>query len=191
MSQAIQYGTIEDYKYETLGNGKKLLVKVLTDDRLTNWLPVKTRVSHFLKEHVPISKGDQVLVFNPFGYNEDGFVDCNLSYEDIPLPSDIDKDTFYQLFNDGTVLKHNTKTKTISLDTPCEISQITSNNINIQASIINIECKTNNLKAKKVNIDSSDIDLGLSGTGVQTNNSICNLTGCPCNNGSSTVKATM
>jgi phage baseplate assembly protein V len=154
----IQYGTIEEFKYEALGSGKKLLVKVLTDDRLTNWLPVKTKVSFFLKEHTPVRKGDQVLVFNPFGNNEDGFVDCNLSYEDIPLPSDIDEDTLYQWFNDGTVFKHNTKNKTITLNTPCDINTTTTGNMNIKATNITIKAKNTNFIGGTITHDGVPMD---------------------------------
>ena len=36
-----QIGKITDFKYETLGNGKKLLAKVEVDNRVTNFLPVE------------------------------------------------------------------------------------------------------------------------------------------------------
>jgi len=187
----IQYGLITEFRYTTLSSGKKLEVKVNVDNRVTNWLPVKTKASLSLVEHIPVRIKDQVIVFNPFGENEDGFVDRNLTYKDIPLPAGVDENKFYKEFEDGTTYIHDTKTKEISLDTPCEITITTAKNVNLKAKIINAECDTSNLKAKQVNIDSKDINNGLGGTGVQTDDSICNLTGLPCSNGSSTVKATM
>ena len=178
----IQYGTIQEFKYETLGSGRKLIVKVLTDDRLTNWLPIKTKASLFLKEHTPVRKGDQVLVFNPFGNNEDGFVDCNLSYEDLPLPADIDEDTFYQLFNDGTVFTHNTKTKEIKLDTPCSITIIASKDVHLTAPKVTVV-------SPKVNVDSPSIDLGLGGKGNVTGDCICAYTGNPHHDFSSNTRS--
>lgn len=172
----IQYGTILDFKYEPLGNGKKLLVKVNVDDRVTHWLPVKTPASSFLIEHTPVRNGDQVIVHNPFGDNKDGFVDRNITYESIPLPNNINENKFYKEFEDGTTFIHDTKEKTITLDTKCNISITTT--------------ATVDLKAKTVNVDSKDINLGLGGAGVVTAECICKLDGKPHIDFSTTVKAT-
>lgn len=117
----IQYGTITQYRYTTDRAGKKLEVKVSVDDRVTNWLPVKTQASSFLVVHTPVRINDQVIVFNPFGNNEDGFVDRNLTYKDIPLPDGADEDTYIYVFEDGTTFKHNTKSKIINLTTDCDV----------------------------------------------------------------------
>ncbi len=215
----IQYGKIVKFRYKKLGAGKKLELKVKVDERLTNWLPVKTKASSFLVEHLPVRIGDQVLVFNPFGNNEDGFVDRNITYKDIPLPVDVDENKRYIVVEDGTTFIHDIKEKRIDLDTPCDIYITTPKNVNLKATDVNVTCDTSNLKAKdvnvdctnskvdadfikatckksdltagQVNVDSSDINHGLGGTGVQTDLSICNLTGLPCSNGSKTVKATL
>jgi phage baseplate assembly protein V len=179
----IQYGNIFDFRYITLGSGKKLEVKVSVDDRVTNWLPVKTQASSFLVVHTPVRIGDQVMVLNPYGNNEDGFVIRGLTQKDIPLPNEADEDTFIAKFEDGTTHIHNTKTKEISLNTPCNITIITAENINL-------ECKSAAIKADEVTIDSSKIDLGIDGTGVVTGECICPFTGSPHADVSSTVKAT-
>jgi len=168
----IQYGLIEKFKYEELGSGKKLLVKVSVDGRVTNWLPVKTKASSFLVEHTPVRIGDQVIVFNPFGNNEDGFVDRNINYKDIPLPAEVDENKFYKEFEDGTVYIHDTKDKRIFIDTSCDIVIQTAKNVNI-------ECSETTIKADKVVVDSSSIDLGVGGAGVITAESICPFTGAP------------
>jgi len=188
----IQYGTITQFRYTTDKAGKKLEVKVSVDERVTDWLPVKTQASSFLRVHTPVRINDQVIVFNPFGNNENGFVDRNLTYKDIPLPDEADENSYVSVFEDGTTFIHNVESKEISLDTPCSISITTVKDVKLKTSTnVNIECATSNVKANQVNIDSSDINNGLGGTGVQTDESICNLTGLPCSNGSSTVKATM
>lgn len=127
----IQYGKITNFRYVTLGTGKKLEVKVNVDNRVTNWLPVKTKASSFLVEHTPVRINDQVLVFNPFGDNEDGFVDRNITYKDIPLPAGVDQNKFYKEFEDGTVYIHDTKTKKISLNTDCDIDTKTTGNFTL------------------------------------------------------------
>jgi len=152
----IQIGTIQDFKYEKLGAGKKLLVKVLIPllQRPTNWLPVKTQASSSLVEHKPVRKGDQVVVFNPNGENQDGFVDRNLTYVDIPLPTDVDENKFYKLFEDGTIYIHDTKVKTIFLDTPCSLT------LNIKKDLkITVGGQIDIDAGGKVNINGSEIHL--------------------------------
>jgi len=129
----IQYGKIVDFKYITLGTGKKLVVKVNVDERVTNWLPVKTKASSFLVEHTPVRISDQVIVFNPFGDNEDGFVDRNLTYKDIPLPAGVDENKYYQEFEDGTVYIHDTKEKQITLTTPLKIKLHSKDDIELHS----------------------------------------------------------
>jgi len=127
----IQYGTITRYRYKKLGVGKKLEVKVRVDDRVTAWLPVRTQASSFLVVHTPVRINDQVIVFNPFGNNQDGFVDRNITYKDIPLPKSIDENKYYQVFEDGTIYMHDVKTKEISLETPCSLNIHAKKNIEI------------------------------------------------------------
>ena len=130
----IQYGTITQYRYTTDKAGKKLEVKVSVDERVTDWLPVKTQASSFLVVHTPVRINDQVIVFNPFGNNENGFVDRNLTYKDIPLPDEANENTYIGVFEDGTTFIHNVESKEISLDTPCSITVTTAKDINITTS---------------------------------------------------------
>lgn len=178
----IQYGKITEFRYTTDTAGKKLEVKVNVDDRTTNWLPVKTQASSFLVVHTPVRINDQVIVFNPFGNNEDGFVDRNLTYKNIPLPDEANEDTYVQKFDDGTTYIHNTKSKEITLNTPCSITIQTAKDVLI-------DCPKATVVSKKVNIDSPNIDLGLGGKGVVTGNCICALTGLPHHDFSSNTKA--
>jgi phage baseplate assembly protein gpV len=139
---------------------------------VTNWIPVKTQASSFLVVHTPVRIGDQVIVLNPYGNNEDGFVIRGLTKEDIPLPDEADEDTFIAKFNDKTTYIHNTNNKEISLTTPCSVT------INIAKSV-SIECDSATLKANSVTVDSASIDLGKGGMGVITAESICPFTGSP------------
>jgi len=141
----IQYGQITQYRYTTLGSGKKLEVKVSVNDRVTNWLHVKTQASSFLVVHTPVRIGDQVAVLNPYGNNEDGFVIRGLTQKDIPLPSEADEDTFIAKFNDNTTYIHNTKNKEISLNTPCSITILASKNVSVTTPA-NIKLKANTLE---------------------------------------------
>ncbi len=185
-----QYGLITEFEYVPLGTGVKLVAKVKVDDRVTNFLPVQTNANSFLIEHLPVAIDEQVIVINPDGNNEDGYITRSIPYVETPLPKFADANTYIKVFIDGTSYIHNTKTKEITLDTPCVINITTSKDIKLTAENINVTCTKALVTADKVDIDSKNIDLGLGGTGVQTNLSPCNLTGLPCNNGSTTVKAT-
>ena len=143
----IQYGTITQYRYTTDKAGKKLEVKVSVDERVTDWLPVKTQASSFLVVHTPVRINDQVIVFNPFGNNENGFVDRNLTYKDIPLPDEANENTYIGVFEDGTTFIHNVESKEISLDTPCSITVTTQKDINITTS------KNITFTASKITLD--------------------------------------
>lgn len=178
----IQYGKITQYRYTTLGSGKKLEVKVSVDERVTNWLPVKTQASSFLVVHTPVRINDQVMVLNPYGNNEDGFVIRGLTKKDIPLPLEADENTYISKFEDGTTYIHDVSTKEISLNTPCSITIKTTKDVFI-------ECPKATLVSPKVDVDSPDIDLGLGGKGVVTGACICALTGKPHHDFSSNTKA--
>jgi len=143
----IQYGQITEFRYTTDTAGKKLEVKVSVDDRVTNWLPVKTQASSFLVVHTPVRINDQVIVFNPFGNNEDGFVDRNLTYKSIPLPDEADEDKYIEKFNDGTTYIHDTKTKKITLNTPCSVTIVASKDVSVTTP------KNMTLKASKITLD--------------------------------------
>jgi phage baseplate assembly protein gpV len=129
-----QEGLISSIRYVTLGNGKRCEVKVDTDDRVSPWLEVRTRVTKHYKEFTPPSIGDQAFIHNPNGIdNEDAYVEIGVAYESVPLPSDIDKNTIGVWISDGTTYIHDLKNKTIKIDTLCDFT----------------------LKAKKINLDSN------------------------------------
>jgi len=162
----IQIGQITEFRYTTETAGKKLEVKVSVDDRVTNWLPIKTQASSFLVVHTPVRINDQVIVFNPFGNNEDGFVDRNLTYKDIPLPNEADEDKYIELFNDGTIYIHDTKTKEITLNTPCsvtiniakDVSITTPKNMTLKASTLEIITKKTKFTGGVITHDGITID---------------------------------
>ena len=118
----IQLGQIANIRYVALGSGKACEVKVAVDDRTTNWLPYKTIAGFFGVLHIPPRVKDQVMVFNPYGANEDGFVIPNLTYVNVPLPANVDENTMIWKVYDDTTYIHNTKEKKISLTTPCTFS---------------------------------------------------------------------
>ncbi len=118
----IQLGQITAIRYVPLGSGKACEVKVDVDSRSTNWLPYKTIAGLFGVLHIPPREKDQVMVLNPFGNNEDGYVMPNFTYVDVPLPQNASKDTMLFKVFDGTLYEHDTKSKTIKLNTPCNFS---------------------------------------------------------------------
>ena len=176
----IQYGLITEFRYTTLGSGKKLEVKVSVDDRVTSWLPVKTQASSFLIVHTPVRINDQVMVLNPYGNNEDGFVIRGLTQKNIPLPNEADENKYIQEFEDGTTYIHDIKTKEISLNTPCSVTLNIAKDVIVKSNKnITVECVDATVKASSVTVDSSSIDLGVGGKGVITAESVCPFTGAP------------
>jgi len=140
----IQEGLIKAVRYVGLGKGKACEVIVEVDGRPTNWLPLKAKVSSFYKEHYPPRVDDQCIVFLPDGVNEDGFVDVNLAYEKVSLPSSVDENTIVKWTNDGTTYIHDTKASKITLNTPCDVLLV-SQNITLDGEVL----ITGNLKVAK------------------------------------------
>jgi len=118
----IQLGQITEVSYKKFGSGKICEVKVAVENRVTDYLPYKTIAGFFGVLHIPPRIKDQVVVYNPYGENEDGFVVPNLTYIDIPLPVEANKNTMIWRVYDNTTYIHNTKDKKISLTTPCDFS---------------------------------------------------------------------
>jgi len=116
-----QLGRISEIRYVALGAGKQCEVKVLVDDRDTNWLPYTSTISSAFKAHIPPREGDQVRVVNHEGKNEDGHVDNNIAYDGVPHHELIDEDNIIFWAEDGTIYKHNLKEKTIEIETPCDV----------------------------------------------------------------------
>jgi phage baseplate assembly protein V len=172
----VQLGTIS----QTFND--KALAKVKVDGRVTNPLKIISQATKFKRHYSPLSVNDQVLVVNPFGANNDGFILIGLFFDNLPVPEGLDDDTEITIYSDGTTIKHNSKTNKITIDTKLDI-EVTCNNLTATS-------KKATIKADKVDVDCKDVDLGLGGTGVQTDESNCNLTGNPCMNGSKTIKAT-
>ena len=148
----IQEGVITDVRYVELGSGKACEVKAATDGRTTNWLPVKSKVSSFYKEHIPPRVDDQVIIFNPNGKDEDGFVDTNIAYEQIPLPSDINENTIVRWAKDGTQYTHDVEKREIVLKTPCNVHVESLQDITLKATKIILDSEvviTKNLEVLK------------------------------------------
>jgi phage baseplate assembly protein gpV len=131
----IQEGLITGIRYVTLGSGKACEVIAEVDDRPTSWLPLKSKISSFYKEHYPPCIGDQCIVFLPNGINEDGFVDTNLAYEKVSLPDSINEHTIVKWTSDGTTYTHDTKASKITLKTPCNVL-LTSPKITLDCDVV-------------------------------------------------------
>ena len=130
MIKHIQEGLVSSVRYVELGNGKRCEVKVDTDDRVSPWIEVRTRVTKHYKEFTPPSVGDQVFIHNPNGVdNEDAYVELGVAYESVPLPEEIDENKIVKWVKDGSFYIHDTKTKKITIDTPCDIEIKTAKEI--------------------------------------------------------------
>jgi phage baseplate assembly protein V len=161
----MQIGTITEV------NNKKALAKVLVDERVSDWLPVLSIASAFKKHFIPIKIDDQVMVLNPYGNNENGFILRGIFYSEQNVPTGAGDNSEVIEYADGTLLKFDIENKIISINTPSEITIVCEN--------AKVEAKNVDVKADTVKIDSKSIDLGLGGKGVITAESMCPFTGSP------------
>lgn len=99
-------------------NNKKALAKVVVDSRVTDWLPVLSQATKFKQHFSPLSVDDQVLVLNPHGNNENGFVLSGIYSKKIKTPSQITDKCEAIIYADGTKIIYDSDAKKITIDTP-------------------------------------------------------------------------
>jgi phage baseplate assembly protein gpV len=121
-NQRNQTGIISDVRYVKIGDGKICEVKVEVDGRDTNWLPKLGIVGKSFKMHIPPRVGDQVVVHNENGKNQDGYITDNIAFEKVPNHEKISEDNIVMWSEDGTTYIHDIKDEIITLTTPCDIS---------------------------------------------------------------------
>ena len=140
MIKYIQEGLVSSVRYVALGDGKRCEVKIDTDDRVTPWIEVRSRVTKHYKEFTPPTVGDQVFIHNPNGVdNENAYVELGVAYESVSLPKEVDENKIVRWAKDGTIYIHNTKMKTITIATPCDIKVETKKELLIKAKKVIID----------------------------------------------------
>jgi len=108
---SMQLGTITEV------NNQKALARVKVDNHVTGWYPIISMSSKFKKHFTPIKINDQVMVLNPFGSNEDGFILRGIFSKDVDVPVGIGDNIEVIEYSDGTLLKFDIENKVISIDT--------------------------------------------------------------------------
>jgi len=154
MSKQHQTGLISDVRYISIGRGKMCEVKVKLDGRDTNWLPKSTTAGGAFKMHIPPRVGDQVIVHNQNGKNEDGYVTDNIAYVKQPLPKSISKDKAVMWLEDGTHLTFDLKNKKIELKSPSSLT-VTAPKVSVKARTVAINALEVSIKALKTTITSN------------------------------------
>jgi phage baseplate assembly protein V len=124
---SIQIGTITEV------DNKKALARVEVDGRVTDWLPIISMSSKFKRHFTPIRIKDQVMVLNPFGSNENGFILRGVFFKDVDVPIGAEDDIEIIEYEDGTILKFDIKNKLVSIDTPNSFKLNVGGNIDITA----------------------------------------------------------
>jgi len=132
MTKYNQTGTISEVRYVAVDGGKKCEVRVFVDGRDTNWLPKASVIGGAYKIHIPPRVGDQVMVHNENGKNEDGYVTDNIAFDKVAHHEEIDDDTLVMHAEDGTILKHDFKEKSIILYTPCTLDATIEDAVTLQ-----------------------------------------------------------
>jgi len=124
---SMQLGTITEV------NNKKALARVQVDNRVTDWLQIVSMSSKFKKHFTPIKINDQVMVLNPFGSNENGFILRGVFSKDVDVPAAADDNTEVIEYSDGTLLKFDIENKVISINTPNSFKLNVGGSIDITA----------------------------------------------------------
>ena len=156
MNKSIQVGAIKEFRYRLTEDekGKLLEVRVLSEGRLENWLPVATQASQIMTVHIPVREGEQVILLKPFGVFFDGVVLRNVSFEKLALPLEANEDVITVDVMDGTLYRHNIKDKKISLKTPSSVDFVSEQTINVTAKKVTfdseVEIKKNLRVGKKI-----------------------------------------
>jgi len=151
-----------------------LFAKVDVMGRTTDFFPIMTQMGEFKKHYVPPYVGEQVMVMCPFGNANVGYITRGVfSHDKEPIEHSVkDRETEYIEYKDGTKIEVSLFDGKIKIDTPMDI-EVNS------AKDVSIKCVNATVEATTVKVDSPSIDLGLGGTGVVTQESICPIMGIP------------
>jgi phage baseplate assembly protein V len=134
-------------------DNKKALAKVTADGRVSDWLPVLSMASKKKQSYAPLAVDDQVLVLNPHGNNENGFVLFGVYSKKIKTPEGVDDDTEVTIYEDGTKIIYNQKDKKLEIETKSKIEIKVDNDVNLEAKKVTIKADVKidgNLEVTKV-----------------------------------------
>lgn len=107
----IQYGTIV-----AIDVSGKALVRVVIDDRVTDWLPYKMKASKHIKIWIPPQIGEQVEVHSPYGEPDSGTVEGSIYNKECKEPTWANDHTSGMEFSDGTVITYDTEAKALTIN---------------------------------------------------------------------------
>ncbi len=106
----IQYGTIV-----AIDLSGKALVRVMIDDRVTDWLPYKMKANKHIKIWIPPQIDEQVEVHSPYGEADSGTVEGSIYNKECKEPTWANEHTSGIEFSDGTVITYNTTAKALTI----------------------------------------------------------------------------
>lgn len=121
----IQLGTIVG-----VDTANRALVRVQIDDRVTDWIPYMMKASTHIKIWIPPQIGEQVEVHSPYGEGDDGVAHGSIYNKDCKEPTGADGFTTIIEWSNGASVVVNTKTNTMRIANPGEVS-ITAPTVNI------------------------------------------------------------
>lgn len=146
LNNIVNYATIT----QTKSADGKLLARVKIGDRETIFMPVVTFANSFMRFYAPVRKGEQVVVFSPFGNADGGFILRSIFNKGCKEPTWANDTTTGMEFEDGTVVTYDTKTKLLKIDCVQDIK--------IKAKNISIEADNTNFVGGSVTHDGTTID---------------------------------
>lgn len=110
--------------------GRRIRLEV--NGRLTGWLRHPTLIANNFRAWTPLRVGTQVLVISPGGEPANGIVVQTLPSDDLPAPGDTG-DVDIIAFDDGTVIRHDSSTSTLTIESAGDLRLRAVGRIDIDA----------------------------------------------------------
>ncbi len=156
----IQYGTIV-----AIDASGKALVRVVIDDRVTDWLPYKMKASKHIKIWIPPQIGEQVEVHSPYGEADSGTVEGSIYNKECKEPAGANAHTTIIEWSNGARVAVDTEANTMDIVNPGEVS-ITAPTVNINGDL-NVSGTITDEKGSLTSHVHNGVMAGGSNTGVR------------------------
>lgn len=174
---------------ETQSAEGKALARVNVCGRITDFLPVMSFANSYKRHFTPARVGEQVLVFNPYGESNGGFIVRAIFNKECKESEGGNDKKEVIVYEDDVSFSYDTETSTLNIGTPKQITINCTNATIVAEENIDVTCTNAIVKADTIKCDSPSIDLGLGGKGVVTTECICAFTGSPHPHGSENTRS--
>lgn len=156
----IQIGTIVG-----VDTANRALVRVVIDDRVTDWIPYIMKASSHIKIWIPPQIGEQVEVHSPYGEGDDGVAHGSIYNKECKEPTGANGFTTIIEWSNGARVEVDTQADTMKLISPGEVT-LDAPVVNMTGSL-NVVGTITDSKGDLTNHDHPGVMAGGSNTGVR------------------------